>query len=299
MFWNHRLRHIFQNKSCKIILQNQISHETMEKVLFFKGFPDRFSGITVSSCDEYLITPNFEDTLQASLQRWSELKMRAVWFKVDLKHSDWVPILAKNGFTYHNAQPEQVTMVRWLPKDEPNNIPRYAHNMVGVGAFVVNDKGELLVVQERFYRHPHWKLPGGYVDPDEDLQDAAIREVKEETGVDTEFQSVVSFRHVHGANFGCSDIYFIVHLRPKTNEITMCNKELSACQWMKIQEYIDSPFVHETNRFFANAYLEGNKKGVHIRATEIYQDYLKKYQKVYSVQFDSELTNDSSKNGKL
>ncbi|CAL4088870.1 unnamed protein product [Meganyctiphanes norvegica] len=271
----------------------------MENVSYFKGFPDRFSGITVSSSEEYLTITNFEDTLQASLQRWNELKMRAIWFNVDLNHSEWVPILAKNGFTYHRAQSDEVTMVRWLPKDEPNNIPRYAHNMVGVGAFVVNEEGELLVVQERFYKHPHWKLPGGYVEPDEDIQDAAIREVKEETGVDTDFQSVISFRHVHGANFGCSDFYFIVHLRPKSKEITMCKNELSACQWMKIQDYIDSPFVHQTNRFFANAYLEGNKRGVHIKATDIYQDYLKKYQKVYSVHFDSDDKSDSGVNGKL
>lgn len=35
---------------------------------------------------------------------------------------------------------------------------------MGVGAFVVNDDNELLVVRERFYKHPHWKLPGGYVE---------------------------------------------------------------------------------------------------------------------------------------
>ena len=40
--------------------------------------------------------------------------------------------------------------------------------MVGVGAFVVNDKDELLVVRERFGTRPHWKLPGGYVEPGKD-----------------------------------------------------------------------------------------------------------------------------------
>lgn len=41
---------------------------------------------------------------------------------------------------------------------------RYAHNVIGVGAFVVNDDDELLVVRERFHTRPHWKLPGGYVE---------------------------------------------------------------------------------------------------------------------------------------
>lgn len=45
------------------------------------------------------------------------------------------------------------------------NIPPYAHTMIGVGAVVVNDKSEILVVREKYYTYPHWKLPGGYVEP--------------------------------------------------------------------------------------------------------------------------------------
>lgn len=68
----------------------------------------------------------------------------------------------------------------------------------------------------------------------EDLSTAAIREVKEETGIEADFMSLVSFRHVHGANFNCSDIYFIVHMHPKSKNITMCERELAACEWMKV-----------------------------------------------------------------
>ena len=35
----------------------------------------------------------------------------------------------------------------------------------------------------------------GYVDPGEYLASAAMREVKEETGIDTEFQSIIAFRY--------------------------------------------------------------------------------------------------------
>lgn len=56
-------------------------------------------------------------------------------------------------------------MYKWLPKDETNNIPPYSHTMVGVGAVVINDKSEILVVREKYWLVPHWKLPGGYVEP--------------------------------------------------------------------------------------------------------------------------------------
>ncbi|XP_076038300.1 uncharacterized protein LOC143023597 isoform X2 [Oratosquilla oratoria] len=205
----------------------------MEAITLFQGTKDRYAGVTVNSLEEPQHSGNIENVLKASLSHWKELKIRGVWFKVNLKQADWVPVLSKHGFVFHHAQTEYVMMVKWLPKKESNNIPKYAHNMIGVGAFVVNDKEELLVVQEKFYRIPHWKLPGGYVEPGEDLETAAIREVQEETGITAEFISLVAMRHLHGANFGVSDMYFIVNLRPKTFKIKMCERELSACMWMK------------------------------------------------------------------
>ena len=59
--------------------------------------------------------------------------------------------------------------------------------------------------------------------------------MKEETGVDTQFRSIVAFRHGHEFNFGCSDLYIIVALRPLSTEITPDSKEISAAQWMPIQ----------------------------------------------------------------
>lgn len=56
-------------------------------------------------------------------------------------------------------------MYKWLLENETCNIPQYAHTMIGVGAVVVNNKKQVLVVKEKYFHLPHWKLPGGYVEP--------------------------------------------------------------------------------------------------------------------------------------
>jgi len=254
----------------------------------FKGSVDRYKGLTVRSQEEQCPTDQFQVKLLISLDTWSKQEIRAVWFYVAHAQAEWIPILVNQGFTFHHANSERVALLKWMDTKEVCNIPSFAHTLVGVGGMVVNDKDELLVVQERFYTAPHWKLPGGYVDPGEDISVAAVREIKEETGVDTEFRSIVAFRHGHNFNFGCSDIYIIVALRPLSSIINKCDKELSACQWMPLQEYATHPLVHNTNRHFAEKYLECSRNGSFIGLTEIelrIKDFVRQ-QKVYSLQFD-------------
>ena len=87
-------------------------------------------------------------------------------------------------------------MTRWLPEDESSGIPEYPHTYLGVGTITINDKNELLVIKEKVRFYNNWKFPGGYVDRGENILDAAVREVKEETGVQTEAIGLVGFRHV-------------------------------------------------------------------------------------------------------
>jgi 8-oxo-dGTP diphosphatase len=45
-----------------------------------------------------------------------------------------------------------------------------------------------LVLIERKHPPPGWALPGGFVDPGETLEQAAVREAREETGLDVRLQ---------------------------------------------------------------------------------------------------------------
>lgn len=107
------------------------------------------------------------NVLVDSLEQWVKDKKRTIWFRVHIPHTEWIPILTKQGFVFHHTKEEYVVLYRWLPVDEECNVPKYAHTILGVGAFVYNNEtDEILVIKEKYsLNKATWKLPGGYVEP--------------------------------------------------------------------------------------------------------------------------------------
>jgi ADP-ribose pyrophosphatase YjhB (NUDIX family) len=67
--------------------------------------------------------------------------------------------------------------------DDPH-APQAQHIVPSVSVVVTNDAGEILLIHRT--DNDNWALPGGAVDIGESLPQAAIRETREETGVDCE-----------------------------------------------------------------------------------------------------------------
>jgi len=87
----------------------------------------------------------------------------------------------------------------------------------------------------------NWHLPGGVIDRGENIITGTLREIKEETGIDAQFISVISFRHTTPFRFGnTDDILFVCLLKlVDDNQKFQPDHEIEDIKWMNIKDYFD------------------------------------------------------------
>lgn len=68
----------------------------------------------------------------------------------------------------------------------------YENPVVGVAAVVFDENGRILLGRRNGSYRGLWCVPCGYVEYDEDVKDAAVREFKEETNLDIEITGIVA-----------------------------------------------------------------------------------------------------------
>ena len=84
---------------------------------------------------------------------------------------------------------------------------------LGVGGAVVWE-GKLLLVRRASRRgRGNWQIPGGFVEPDETIEQAVVREVAEEAGVRAKVVGALGLRNRYDADNGNS-VYVVLLLAP-------------------------------------------------------------------------------------
>ncbi len=106
---------------------------------------------------------------------------------------------------------------------------------IGVGGAVVRE-GQLLLVR-RASRHGrgNWQLPGGFIEPDETVEQAVVREVYEEAGVAAEVEAVLGLRSRYDPESG-NGIYVVLLLKPVGGEPKADGREVDQAGFFALEE---------------------------------------------------------------
>lgn len=132
-----------------------------------------------------------------------------------------------------------------LSKNKRGNV------WLGASGLVMNSAGEWLVVKKNYSAlKGMWSFPAGFVEGDETADAAAVREVKEETGIDCKVVGMIGFRTgvLHGE---ISDNMAIFLLSPidENQPIIPDQEEIAEVAWknpleLKKKENV-SVMIHE------------------------------------------------------
>lgn len=214
---------------------------------------DTYGGVVVEPDGVPGDAAEFRRTLAASLAAWRAEGRAGVWLELRATSASLIPIAVDEfGFEFHHAERDFVMLTRWLPEDRPNSLPGNASHTIGVGAFVIDEATEsVLLVREQTgpaARLGFWKLPTGLVESGEELHEAAVREVHEETGIEAEFVDIRAFRMGHLGNLahrGKSNLYFVVKLRVRPGTATEPRPkagEIAEARWVTLEEFGELPY---------------------------------------------------------
>ena len=220
---------------------------------------NRFGGVDVDPQGLPVHVDEFRHRLQDSLGAWTQEGLKVVWLSIPIDRSALIPVAVEAGFVFHHSGQDYLMLTCQL--EQGAFVPPHATHYIGAGGVVLNDRGELLVVWERLHQmsgRKYYKLPGGALLQGEHIVDGVRREILEETGIETQFEGLVCFRHWHGYRFDKSDIYFVCRLSPLNHKITADEGEIQECLWMPVQEYLSSEDVGIFNKRIVEAALNGS-----------------------------------------
>lgn len=228
---------------------SKATKEGSEDTRVLATFPvDPFNGVKAIPEKLPKTGKEFSTLLHNSLELWRKEGRRGIWLQIPSGiAAELVPVALRQGFEFHHCKPQHIVLNKWLPRNELNKLPIDASSYVGVGGFVQNSKDELLLVRERYVTGKMWKLPGGLANPGESIPQAVIREVYEETGIETSFESIIAVRHHPIARFDRGDLYFVCRLKLVNpgdgvdSHIKIDPEEIAQARWMGIPEYVRHP----------------------------------------------------------
>lgn len=117
---------------------------------------------------------------------------------------------------------------------------------VAACVFVVNEDGKILGVSRKDDPNK-WGLPGGKSEPNESPEDTAVREAKEETGLDVYDLELIFIRDVPGLD-DYRTYTFSAQYKKEQKIGSTSEEETGRVRWLTEEELLAGPFAAYNRR---------------------------------------------------
>ncbi len=221
----------------------------------WKHTKNRYSDIVLDPSCLPDASEEFSDQLQLQMDAWAEDEdVNAAWLEIPSTKTHLIRDALRLGFALHHCTPDYVMLTLWMGDPDDVKIPLFGTHIVRVEALLLrNDPArpgvrQVLVVKEKYgsvhqgsdgYRD--WKLLSGAVEPGEFLDQAVVREVREEVGLSVRFCTTIGFGNRVSNKFGRSEIFFCCHVEltdvqqwAGSSNLVLQESELLEATWMDV-----------------------------------------------------------------
>lgn len=196
---------------------------------------DAFNGVIIPAQNLPEDAAVFATKLAALLAQSERDGKQLVWLTLPIERAHLTGIATELGFVFHNCLEAELTLIKRLR--DGAFAPFVPSHTLGAGGLVEDGKGNFLAIREQGMSS--FKLPGGHVEVGESIEAAVQREVWEETGIETRFESVLGFATKHPYRFGKSNAYFVCKLAPLNSQIAIQDTdEIAEAMWLSIDDFI-------------------------------------------------------------
>ena len=135
---------------------------------------------------------------------------------------------------------------------------------IGVGGILFNRNGDVLLIRRgQPPREGYWSIPGGKLEPGEDLATACIREFYEETGLKVSVERIVAVaeRKLEGFHYVIVD--FLVCLEDENANNPVAQSDVLDACWLHPDDFCRYPLVEGLADIIHRAYgCQGSNAGL-------------------------------------